>query len=562
MRNLILGSLLWMASPALACGGFFCNVDEPVEQSGEDIFFFMDSEAGTVEAHIQIEYQGPAEEFAWIVPVSSVPTLGIGTDSLFAILSNSFQARFQLAYDFDGECKWDRASLDSGVDLAMSAEGSTAPPSNAGGTYAGVTVVDTAQVGPYETVTLLADTSTALLDWLGANGYDLPPSQDPVLQPYVADGQAFVALKLLKDKDTGDLRPLVMTYEGDRASIPIQLTSVAATPDMRLRVNILGDHRAVPETYRHLEINPFAVDWWSAGTNYDQVVTRAADEAGGHGFATDFSGGTDQLSQRFSSDRWNPDDLALTTDAVQFLLEVQRQAYPPDQTLLDILLTHIPVPQSLLDQGLSPTDVYNCPECYDSELMGVAIDTTAAAADIDALIVAPRTTLDERFEAGGQFTRLTSSLSPVDMVIDPIFSLNPDLPTVDSLRTATQTWECGKKKFNAYDAPRRFSVDGYPDLRLPSEAWMDDNNTNEHDYILSLHEPSNALVAASYAAGPNEVLVDNRDLISANIEAFNKEHAQDRRACGCATATPVSMSLLALPLLLGLSRRRRPGLDT
>ena len=346
-----------------------------------------------------------------------------------------------------------------------------------------------------------------------------------------------------------------MTYEGDRASIPIQLTSVAATPDMRLRVNILGEHRAVPETYRHLDINPFALDWWSAGENYDEVVTRAAHEAGGHGFATDFSGGSEQMVQRFSSDTWNPNALAITTDAVQFLLTVQQQQYTPDQTLLDVLLTHIPIPQNLLDQGLEPTDVYNCPECYADDLMGVPVDTLAAATDIDELIVIPRRTLDERFEAGGKLTRMTSSLSPSDMTMDPIFTINADLPTVDNLRLATQTYECGKKKFKMSEAPRRLTIDDFPDLRLPSESWMSDNKTNEHDYILSLHEPSNALVAASYATGPNEVLVDNRELISANIDAFNKEHAADRRSCGCDTAAPTSMAWLALPLLLGLRRR-------
>ena len=202
-RILALGGLLLAPTSALACGGFFCDVNEPVEQSGEDIFFYMDTEAGTVEAHIQIEYQGPAEQFAWIVPVSAVPTLGVGTDSLFSVLSTTFQPRFQLAYDYDGECKTEnRYYNQSDLDAAMSASESGGVPSAAGGTYAGVTVVDTAQVGPYETVTLLADTSTALLDWLIENGYDLPPTLDPVLQPYVADGQAFVALRLQKDMTT------------------------------------------------------------------------------------------------------------------------------------------------------------------------------------------------------------------------------------------------------------------------------------------------------------------------------------------------------------------------
>ena len=39
-----------------------------------------------------------------------------------------------------------------------------------------------------------------------------------------------LAIRLAKDKDAGDLEPLVLTYPGDALAIPIQLTSVPGDP--------------------------------------------------------------------------------------------------------------------------------------------------------------------------------------------------------------------------------------------------------------------------------------------------------------------------------------------
>jgi hypothetical protein len=48
------------ARPALACGGFFCSQQQPVNQAAERIIF-ADNGDGTVTAVIQILYQGPSE---------------------------------------------------------------------------------------------------------------------------------------------------------------------------------------------------------------------------------------------------------------------------------------------------------------------------------------------------------------------------------------------------------------------------------------------------------------------------------------------------------------------
>src|SRR5262245_5792866 len=56
------------AGPANACGGLFCSQAAALNQSAERIIFSNDGN-GTVTAVIQIMYQGPSENFSWLLPI-------------------------------------------------------------------------------------------------------------------------------------------------------------------------------------------------------------------------------------------------------------------------------------------------------------------------------------------------------------------------------------------------------------------------------------------------------------------------------------------------------------
>src|SRR5262249_22452485 len=64
------------ASPARACGGFFCT-NVPVDQSAERIIFAVNEAAGTIDAYVQINYTGSPEQFAWVVPVPNPPKVDV-----------------------------------------------------------------------------------------------------------------------------------------------------------------------------------------------------------------------------------------------------------------------------------------------------------------------------------------------------------------------------------------------------------------------------------------------------------------------------------------------------
>ena len=66
----VTAALCLSISETWACGGFFCNANNPVNQSAERILFARDTDAGEIAMHIQIQYEGPPTEFGWILPTA------------------------------------------------------------------------------------------------------------------------------------------------------------------------------------------------------------------------------------------------------------------------------------------------------------------------------------------------------------------------------------------------------------------------------------------------------------------------------------------------------------
>src|SRR3954452_2260489 len=92
-------SLATLSTPrdAEACGGTFCDSGPramPVDQKGENILFVM--APGQVEAHIQIQYQGEASRFAWVLPIPALPQVEVGSQALFQSLLQGTVPSFAL----------------------------------------------------------------------------------------------------------------------------------------------------------------------------------------------------------------------------------------------------------------------------------------------------------------------------------------------------------------------------------------------------------------------------------------------------------------------------------
>ena len=210
----------------------------------------------------------------------------------------------------------------------------------------GVTVVEQSSVGPFDFAVLQADAVEPLFDWLQANDYDIPDDVMPFVEPYVEmEGDVhFVAFRLSKDRETGDIQPITLRYDATKPMIPIQLTAIATQPDLGVTVHVLGDARSVPENYLHVHINDARIDWLSGGSNYDELVTLAMDEAGGQGFTTEYAGESSVMAEMlYREGQYDLDALAAITDPVAFFDEMRRQGFAANDQLLGLLQAFIPL---------------------------------------------------------------------------------------------------------------------------------------------------------------------------------------------------------------------------
>jgi hypothetical protein len=542
--TLLFGLAALSSSPALACGGLFCDSAAPVDQAGESIIFAVDAEAQQIEMHVQISYQGPAEAFSWLVPVPQDPEVLLSTDDVFVRIGASTAPRFTLDTQILGRCV-EPPRL--GVEYTIAAE---ADFSDAGG----VSVAAQSQVGPYEVTELVATDVGALTTWLAENGYDLAPGAEDKLGVYVASGMYFVALKLQKDKDAGDLTPIALRYAGTEPLIPLQLTAVAAVPDMPLRPIVLGAARAVPENFLHVTINELLLDWNQAGANYASVVSAAADEAGGQAFATDFAGETVNLELRlWQREQYQIDGIIAATVASDLigLVAVQRPAiddlswqtqrvFPVGPGTLPILRRFVDVPE-----GVAPADFFACLECFDAG--NVRVDGPGLAEALELEWLTPMRRMQELVDRLPWITRLTSSISADEMTLDPRFVLNPAMPAVAAERTATLEVLCnGLHSFN--NAPRRLVLaDGHA-MDMPSNNQVNNMGFDWATWTEPLAGFAAETIEQTGRSGDPVLMTDNRAAIDEALAEMNG-------GCGCDGTG--GAGLAGLGLLLWPCRRSR-----
>ena len=437
--------------PAQACGGFFCN-RQAIDQSGENILFSYNDD-GTVTTIVQILYQGPSEEFAWILPVPAEPTVDVGTDALFQQLAARTQPRFQMEFETVGTCRDEPGCYDHWGRFGD--EDTAGGPSADGFADAGaapsepeVDVRLRANVGPYDVAVLAAGNADALRTWLTDNGYLIPEEAAGELDHYVELDHFFVALRLQKNRDAGEIQPIVLTSANDEPCIPIRLTRIATVPDMPVRAYFLSDtRRARPLNFMLVEPDLDDFGLWTGGTSYTSAVTTAVDDAGGHAFVTDYAGDVPELALSLEA----IDDLRETTDPATFLQQLQARGFTGDSQLLNLLQSFLPPPD-----GWDAQTFYNCliqgwcasePEVV-AHLETIGFSPNSLVDALNEAIVEPRNAAQELLDSHGTLTRLFTTLSADEMTTDPMFVLSNELEReYSNIHTATRTTHCGPEYF-------------------------------------------------------------------------------------------------------------------
>lgn len=460
-----------------ACGGTFCDAGPsvmPVDQSGENILFVM--EGGTVEAHVQIQYQGDPEAFAWVVPVMAVPEIEAGSDALFQNLLSATVPTFQTTSVFE-DCGPERGRGGfGGCDVendSASADGSAESGGFNDPFEDDPQVVSRGTAGAFEYAVLEGGTIDGVVQWLDDNGYAQDDDAPAELQAYLDKEFLFVAFKLRGGTGVDEIHPVVIRYEGDEPCVPIRLTRIAATDDMGVRAFFLGESRVAPTNYRSVEINLAAIDWQNLGANYESVVTQAVDVDGsdGHGFVTEYAGASNVvLTDGILNPRWDaqrfleaaPED-AIAELALQGLLGCTGsscQAFHP--LIAGVLGRFLPVPT-----GVSFEAYYGCVSCYENADFE-SWDPSAFADELEARIIGPAEHAMDVLNEHAYLTRLYTTLSPQEMTLDPIFHENADLEPFSNLHNATMVFACEGSDYVEFDDGTRLAVTGSPDPAQPA----------------------------------------------------------------------------------------------
>lgn len=268
--------VVFWSGVAGACGGFFCQND-PVDQTGERIVFTVNPD-DTVTALIEILYQGEAADFSWILPIPDAidaDALAVPEDGQ-AVFDELHQVTdVQLIAPELPDCAQDVLSVDSVADAAGDG---------------GVDIFASGEVGPFGFDVIGSDDPNALIDWLRDSNYRVTPEMEPLINVYVEEQSAFIAVRLLDGETADSIQPIEITYPGSEPVIPLRLTAVAAQPNLPIWVWIFGENRAVPTNFASMEIATEEITFFPFGGNdYIFLVQQRANALDGQAFITEYA---------------------------------------------------------------------------------------------------------------------------------------------------------------------------------------------------------------------------------------------------------------------------------
>jgi hypothetical protein len=439
-----------------ACGGFFCQPQQPVLQAGENIAFGVsqnDDNSVDVTMAIQINYQGPAEAFAWILPVPAEPTISTGSDILFDALFEVTRPTFEFTINNTKSTTCDQEELEQFLCATNVADDGAGFAGGDGQTTVDrdVVVLTEGTVGPFQFVTLeVAEEGRpeALFEWLQDNDYDQPEQAEPLVTYYAGMGMKFVALQLLKDSDVGEITPVILEYKVDGslsdtpvACVPIQLTSIAATPDMPIQVYLFGPHRGIPFNYVEVNIDESFIDWITCDVlgqdcylnDWRNLLSVAAEGVNGHAFVTEYAGDigivTDVIALKVELS-----ELYTATEPLAFLNKLN-DANVPDITLVrTIIERHIP--NKIIATGKAPQFCQTLQWIYTPDTMGSCVefvdfggdqfDPVALANELDDQVFQPAQKAQTWVNSYAYMTRIYAQMDPEQMVKDPFFAFNEE----------------------------------------------------------------------------------------------------------------------------------------
>lgn len=267
---------------AEACGACFAPTSEVTTVDSHRMVIALGMEETVL--WDQIVYSGNPADFVWVLPVPSPEvTVEVADPAFFDMLDRGTAPTISPAYPLRTGCP---GGGGIGCGGAVSASGESDAPSD------GVTVYNEGTVGPYETVTVGAESRNALYDWLTGRGYEITPASLPVIEHYLDLGYVFVALRLQPGVGVQAMQPVRARYPGFMGTFPLKGVVVGAKGVVDLSLWVIAEQRYEANNYATVEIDEFDLVWdWATNTsNYGDVFDDTILDAGGRAWVTEYAG--------------------------------------------------------------------------------------------------------------------------------------------------------------------------------------------------------------------------------------------------------------------------------
>jgi HEAT repeat protein len=241
-RAVIVGGILFVLVgrltllPAFADGCFVFRWNKSIDINEPTQKAIIVHDAGREDLLLQVKYEGSLEEFGWLIPVPSLPTVTKGSMRPFYELSELTQRQWGTYYG--------GAAFGGGTrDLQQDA----------------VKVIEIKTVGAYQVAILSAQDAGSLERWLKDHGYSIPPGKAGIVDEYMRKGWYFVATKIAlkkpgafagapvtapkdtgapahlrkaiqKQLSTGELHPLLISFDTPHCIYPLSISAVGGKP--------------------------------------------------------------------------------------------------------------------------------------------------------------------------------------------------------------------------------------------------------------------------------------------------------------------------------------------
>ena len=252
----LLAAFLPAAGLVLADGGFFRPPYYEIWESSQTAF--IQHRDGIEDLRILPGFHGDAREFAWIVPVPALPTVGSADTELFVQAATMTQPLYR-----NRDSEW--GCEQEGYDTIVRAPG-------------GVEILAEQLVGMYRTMIIGADNAAALVDslvdWEFLHSENISTVM-PILESYVDRGWFFVTMKVdeavleeeLPDLPYywyGQMQPIRLTFPSDEMVYPLRISSLSAATTSQVLIFTVSDHRLTFPGAETWYANRISASEWTA----------------------------------------------------------------------------------------------------------------------------------------------------------------------------------------------------------------------------------------------------------------------------------------------------------